>query len=70
METAYRNDRIQGLQNIHLELSSSLVQCESKVAVAEGRGQFGNQKEGERPPLEAVTRGLVKRQETENKCVL
>jgi hypothetical protein len=30
------------------------------VALAEARGQFGNPKDGDRPPLEAVTRGLMK----------
>jgi hypothetical protein len=33
--------------------------------VAETRGQFGNSEEGERPPLVAVVRGLVKKQSTE-----
>jgi hypothetical protein len=33
--------------------------------VAEGREQFGNAGERECPPLEAVTRGLVKTQVTE-----
>jgi hypothetical protein len=28
--------------------------------VAEARGYFGNREEGERPPFEAVTRGLAK----------
>jgi hypothetical protein len=35
------------------------------VAVAETQGQFGNPKEGERPPLEGGIRGLVKRRQTE-----
>jgi hypothetical protein len=40
------------------------------MAVAEERGQFGNPEEGERPPLEAVTRGLVKTRLTKKiKCV-
>jgi hypothetical protein len=30
------------------------------AAVAEAHGQFSNPKEGEYPPLEDVTRGLVK----------
>jgi hypothetical protein len=38
---------------------------ESRVAVAEARGQFGNQEEGQRPPFEAVTRRLVKAQQAE-----
>jgi hypothetical protein len=43
----------------------------SLVTVTKGRGWFGNPEEGKRPPLEAVTRGLVKRQQTENtKCML
>jgi hypothetical protein len=33
---------------------------ESRAAVAEARENFGNPEEMERPPLEAVTRGLVK----------
>jgi hypothetical protein len=49
----------------------SRVHCESRVAVTEARGQFGNSEEGERPPLKAVTRGLVKRQQAEKtQCVL
>jgi hypothetical protein len=47
------------------------VQCESRVVVAEELEQFGNPEEGERPQLEAVNRGLVKRQQTEKtNCVL
>jgi hypothetical protein len=34
--------------------------------VAEARGQFGSSEEGERLLLEAVTRGLVKTQQTES----
>jgi hypothetical protein len=33
--------------------------------VAEARGEFGNPEEGESPPLEAVTRKLVKIQQAE-----
>jgi hypothetical protein len=40
---------------------SVLVSCCEKLA----RGQFGNPEEGERPPLEAVARKLVKIQEAE-----
>jgi hypothetical protein len=29
---------------------------QSRVAVTEGRGQYGNTEEGESPPLEAVTK--------------
>jgi hypothetical protein len=36
-----------------------------KMLVAEAQGQFGNPEEGERPPLEAVTRKLVKIQQAE-----
>jgi hypothetical protein len=39
--------------------------CNCDKLVAEARGQFGNPEEGERPPLEAVTRRLVKTQQTE-----
>jgi hypothetical protein len=54
-----------------LEPSSSCVYCDSRVDVAEAQGQFGNPEEGERSPLEAVTRGLVKIQQTEKtQCVL
>jgi hypothetical protein len=36
-----------------------------------GNFSFGNPEEGELPPLEDVTRGLVKRQQTEkNQCIL
>jgi hypothetical protein len=34
--------------------------CQTTVAIAEARVQLGNAEKGERPPLEAVTRGLVK----------
>jgi hypothetical protein len=34
--------------------------CQSKVAVAEAQGQFRNPEEGERQPLETVTRRLEK----------
>jgi hypothetical protein len=34
--------------------------------VVVARGQLGNQEEGERPPLEAVTRGLMKIKHKEN----
>jgi hypothetical protein len=36
-----------------------------RVAVAEAWGQFGNPEEEERPPLEAVISGLVKRWQRE-----
>jgi hypothetical protein len=36
--------------------------CEKEKLVAEGREQFGNPEERERPPLEAVTRKLVNTQ--------
>jgi hypothetical protein len=36
-----------------------------KKLIAEARGQFGNPEEGERPPLKAVTRKLVKIQQDE-----
>jgi hypothetical protein len=46
------------------------VHCESTVPVAVVRGQFTNLEKGERPPLEAGTRGLVKGQQTgETQCV-
>jgi hypothetical protein len=39
----------------------SLLVCELVESCCNcGRGQFGNPEEGERPPLEAVTRRLVK----------
>jgi hypothetical protein len=38
---------------------------QSRVAMAEARGQFRNPKEKERPPLEALTSELVNRQKTE-----
>jgi hypothetical protein len=41
------------------------INLTSRVAVAEAGGQLGRPEEGERPPLEAVTRRLVKA-----KCVL
>jgi hypothetical protein len=44
---------------------SILVSCCCKKLVAEARGQCGNPEEGERPPLEAVTRRPVKTQQTE-----
>jgi hypothetical protein len=46
------------------------VHCESRIAVAV-RGESSRTQKRDRPPLEAVTRGLVKRQRTEKtKCVL
>jgi hypothetical protein len=51
-----------------MKSSSSAVHCKSKLAVA---GQFRNPEEGEHPPLESVTGGLVKREQTEKtQCVL
>jgi hypothetical protein len=44
---------------------SVLVSCWCEKLLAEARGQFGNPEEGERPPLEAVTRKRVKTQEAE-----
>jgi hypothetical protein len=39
--------------------------------MTEARGQLGNPKEGERPSLETVIRGPIKRKQTENnQCVL
>jgi hypothetical protein len=45
------------------ESSSSGVHCETRL-VAEARAQFRNPEEEKCPPFEAVTRGLVKRQQT------
>jgi hypothetical protein len=43
-----------------------LLRCDYlTIALAEARGQFGNPKERERPPLEAVTIGLVKKADWE-----
>jgi hypothetical protein len=54
-----------------LTSSSNLIQCESRIAVAEAWGQFGSQMEGEHLLLEAGNRGLVKRQLTEKaQCML
>jgi hypothetical protein len=48
-----------------VELSSSVDSC-----CGSARAQFGNPEEGERSPLEAVTRGLVKTvTENTNACV-
>jgi hypothetical protein len=44
-----------------LELTSSWFHYESRVAVAEARGQIGNKEEWECQPLEAITRGMMKR---------
>jgi hypothetical protein len=44
---------------------SVLVSCCCGKPVAEAREQFGNPEEGKRLPLEAVTRKLVKTQQTE-----
>jgi hypothetical protein len=46
------------------ELQRSSVHCDSTVALA--RRQFGNPEEGECPPLEASTRGVVMRQQTDS----
>jgi hypothetical protein len=56
------------------ELVSELEDCCSSVLVsrcceklvADAQGQFRNPEEGERPPLETVTRRLVKTQQAEN----
>jgi hypothetical protein len=48
-----------------LDLNSISIRCESRVTVAEARGQFRTPKERESSPLEAGTRGLVKREQTE-----
>jgi hypothetical protein len=54
-----------------LDLSSNLLHSESRVAVAEAQHQFGNPEERKLPPLDAVTRELVKRQQTgKTQCVL
>jgi hypothetical protein len=51
---------VQGSEESICELedcwSSAIVTCCCEKLVAEARGQFGNPEEGERPPLEAVTR--------------
>jgi hypothetical protein len=44
---------------------SLLVSCCCEKLVAEARGKFGDSEEGERPPLEAVARRLVKTQQDE-----
>jgi hypothetical protein len=41
------------------------VYYELGVVVTEALGQFGNPEVGECPPLQTVTRGLVKRQKIE-----
>jgi hypothetical protein len=45
---------------------------QARVAVAEARGRFWNPEEGERPPLEAVSRRLVNTQQPEEVkvCIL
>jgi hypothetical protein len=50
----------------------TLVHCESRFAVFEGRGQFGNPGKRKRPPLETGTRGLLKdsRAITASECVV
>jgi hypothetical protein len=45
---------------------SDVVSCRCQKLVTEARGQFWNPEEGERPPLEAVTRRqLVKTEQVE-----
>jgi hypothetical protein len=41
------------------------ISSQPRIAVADARGQFGNPEKGERLPLEAFTRRLVKTQKTE-----
>jgi hypothetical protein len=55
------------LRIIDTRWSSVLVSCccEKVKLVAEGREQFGNPEERERPQLEAVTRKLVNTQHAE-----
>jgi hypothetical protein len=44
---------------------------ESSVSAVEARGHLENPEEGERPPMEDDTRGLVKEHQSENiQCVL
>jgi hypothetical protein len=43
----------------------SLLVNQLRTAVFEAGGRFGNLEEEKRPPLEAVTRRLVKTQQTE-----
>jgi hypothetical protein len=42
-----------------------VVRCCCEKLVAEARGQFGNPEAGERPPLDAVTRTLMKTQQAQ-----
>jgi hypothetical protein len=42
------------------QLTGLLEFSRCELLLSEARGQFGNPEEGERPPLEAVTRKLVK----------
>jgi hypothetical protein len=46
-------------------VSSVVVSSRCEKLVAEARGQFGNPEEGERPPLEAVTRKLATTRQAE-----
>jgi hypothetical protein len=50
-------------------VGSVLVSRCCEKLVAEARGQFGNPEKRERPPLEAVTRRLVKPQQIEKTYV-
>jgi hypothetical protein len=63
--TDYRADyRSNGLFEVTIGVEFPLSSPRSTVVV-EAWGQFWNPDEGERPPLEALTRGLAKRQQIE-----
>jgi hypothetical protein len=47
-----------------------LVSCCCQKLLAEAKKQFRNLEEGECPPLEEVTRKLVKTQQAEKTCVV
>jgi hypothetical protein len=46
-------------------MSKRIIGSQSRVALAEARGQFGNPEERQRPPLKSDTRKLVKTQKAE-----
>jgi hypothetical protein len=54
-------EQINGLTDGYVSLVPVEFTVESRVAVAEARGKFGNPEEIKRPPTEAVTKRLVKR---------
>jgi hypothetical protein len=51
-----------------MSLDCTVTESQLTISVTAAREQFGNPEQRERPPFEAVTRGVEKTQLTEKKC--